>query len=259
MSYNLTNANEKSEGQRKSPLKLTTVKLGEKHKTNIYKGSLSENNFKQNKSGKNKNVNIKQVKGDTGGTMDNKLNEQFGDINLDDKNNTETDKAKEIKPEDSPRKNSVERKKTNYHKLTSAISEPRPGFSNANSIKWDPYDKQRKNRKDFKKKKPTLRKSDATCAPVEGNLALEESKQPDDTETYTYVDDDQTYKFKYLPKNSKSVLFTKDVMVVYFNGESILNQSKEPLKKEVEQQIRNKEMRKTHLIKTQEKYNLCLF
>lgn len=51
----------------------------------------------------------------------------------------------------------------------------------------------------------------------------------------------------YEPKTSRSVVFTNEVMVVYFNGEHVVSESKEPLKKELEQQVRNKEMRKGHL------------
>ncbi|XP_045473970.1 uncharacterized protein LOC123680223 isoform X1 [Harmonia axyridis] len=52
----------------------------------------------------------------------------------------------------------------------------------------------------------------------------------------------------YEPKTSRSVVFTNEVMVVYFNGEHVISESKEPLKKELEQQVRNKEMRKGHLL-----------
>lgn len=34
--------------------------------------------------------------------------------------------------------------------------------------------------------------------------------------------------------------------MVYFNAEEVVGESKEPLKKELEQQIRNKEMRRGH-------------
>lgn len=35
-------------------------------------------------------------------------------------------------------------------------------------------------------------------------------------------------------------------MVVHFNGDEVVGESKEPLKKELEQQVRNKEMRRGH-------------
>lgn len=68
-----------------------------------------------------------------------------------------------------------------------------------------------------------------------------------------------SYKYNFFQKNNKSVVFTNEVFVIYFNGDEVICESKEPLKKDIEQQVRNKEMRHGHLLKTQEKYNLCLF
>lgn len=57
----------------------------------------------------------------------------------------------------------------------------------------------------------------------------------------------ETYEYQpYRPKNSKSVEFTNEVQVIYFTGEEVVGEAKEPLKKELEQQIRNKEMRRGH-------------
>lgn len=62
--------------------------------------------------------------------------------------------------------------------------------------------------------------------------------------------DDEPESYQYQPYKhppSKSVEFTGEVMVVYFNGDDVVGESKEPLKKELEQQLRNKEMRKGHM------------
>lgn len=58
--------------------------------------------------------------------------------------------------------------------------------------------------------------------------------------------DSYEYKPYHLTRNSKSVEFTNEVKVVYFTGDEVVREAKEPLKKELEQQIRNKEMRKGH-------------
>lgn len=57
----------------------------------------------------------------------------------------------------------------------------------------------------------------------------------------------EVYEYQpYHATNSKSVVFTNEVMVVYYNGDEVVGESREPLKKELDQQIRNKEMRKGH-------------
>lgn len=61
----------------------------------------------------------------------------------------------------------------------------------------------------------------------------------EDYENYQY----QPYR---RPKNVKSVDFTNEVRVVYFSADQVLGEAKEPLKKELDQQIRNKEMRRGH-------------
>lgn len=60
--------------------------------------------------------------------------------------------------------------------------------------------------------------------------------------------EEESYVYQpYHPENTKSVEFTNEVMVVYFTGEEVVRESVEPLKKELEQQIRNKEMRRGHM------------
>lgn len=139
---------------------------------------------------------------------------------------------------------------------------------------WDPYDRHgKKNRKDIKKKTKGKQtdspRAEGSSVPVKAKKASiikkgenSESKETEEAsvnEEASVVEEENLYKYKYLPKNSKSVVFTNEVLVVYFNNEDVVGEEKEPLKKEVEQQTRNKEMRRIHLNKTQEKYNLCLF
>lgn len=60
--------------------------------------------------------------------------------------------------------------------------------------------------------------------------------------------EEESYLYQpYHPENAKSVEFTNEVMVVYFTGEEVVRESVEPLKKELDQQIRNKEMRRGHM------------
>lgn len=131
---------------------------------------------------------------------------------------------------------------------------------------WDPYDRQgKKNRKDLKrrgkakstdqrrhldskKESPPSKHGEKVASVAESSGANQESSTMEE----------ESFE-KYMTKNSKSVVFTNEVLVVYFNNEDVVGEEKEPLKKEVEQQTRNKEMRRVHLTRTQEKYNLCLF
>lgn len=225
MSQNLTNAAEQSEA-----LETLTV---EKSKPNMFKGSVSDNNIKQNKTRNAKAF----CKSDQ--TSESKLADQLDALAL-----TETGKMF-VKSED--------KRTPAPHKSSPALGDSKAGGS---STTWETYTT-RKNRKDFKRKKhpKSSKKGDNTNIPVEGTVNKDNLEEPNE-ETLL---DDETYQYKYFPKNSKSVVFTKDVMVIYFNGDDVISELKEPLKKEVEQQVRNKEMRQTHLIKTQEKYNLCLF
>ncbi|KAJ8977920.1 hypothetical protein NQ317_004916 [Molorchus minor] len=144
----------------------------------------------------------------------------------------------------------------------------KPSTSGDKSQLWEHFEKPtRRNRKEYKRKKKTAAnmeqpKHENISMPIEGNSCLK--KTPDEARAKSENDIDVTesefpYKYSYFPKNSKSVVFTNEVYVVYFNGDEVVCESKEPLKKDVEQQVRNKEMRHGHLLKTQEKYNLCLF
>ncbi|XP_056629849.1 uncharacterized protein LOC130901126 [Diorhabda carinulata] len=137
---------------------------------------------------------------------------------------------------------------------------------NAKHLLWDPFDKKgRKNRKELGRKKKKNKnkvevpKQECSSIPMEGKSCLSkplEKEKEHETET---VEEEYTYKYKYFPKNSKSVVFTNEVFVVYFNEQDVVSEAKEPLKKDIDQQERNKEMRHGHLLKTQEKYNLCLY
>lgn len=98
---------------------------------------------------------------------------------------------------------------------------------------------------------------------LEGKLCLnfksKENSSSENIDNRDIIEGEYPYKYNFFKKSRKSVVFTNEVCVVYFNGDEVIYESKEPLKKGVEQQTRNKEMRHGHLLNTQEKYNLCLF
>ncbi|KAL1494446.1 hypothetical protein ABEB36_010044 [Hypothenemus hampei] len=127
---------------------------------------------------------------------------------------------------------------------------------------WNSYDRPgKKNRKDIKNHKKShldWPKSAAKKSSMDESGKCEDSNK-NAVEESSDMEEEHTKKFKYMAKNSKSVVFTNEVLVVYFNNDDVVGEEKEPLKKEVEQQTRNQEMRRVHLNKTQEKYNLCLF
>lgn len=142
---------------------------------------------------------------------------------------------------------------------------------NSKFLFWDPFDKKgRKNRKELKRKKKKnknyeqQKKETSSSIPGEGKSCLTKNDNKDidmrdnDSDNDT-LEAETSYKYKYFPKTSKSVVFNNEVYVVYFNGTDVVCDSKEPLKKDTEQQVRNKEMRQGHLMKAQEKYHLCLY
>ncbi|CAH1117757.1 unnamed protein product [Phaedon cochleariae] len=143
-------------------------------------------------------------------------------------------------------------------------SAPDTSKTAAKNLIWDPFDKKsRKNRnKDLGRKKKKHHnespKKENSSMPLEGKPYLSKTVLGETDETET-VEEEYSYKYEYFPKNSKSVVFTNEVFVVYFHENDVVYESKEPLKKDIDQQERNKEMRQGHLLKTQEKYNLCLY
>lgn len=137
---------------------------------------------------------------------------------------------------------------------------------------WDSFDKKgRKARKELNRKKKKTKPFDqpqkgaSSSIPAEGKSCLNKNSTyktnefRDNDSRHDLLEAEPSYKYKYFPKNSKSVVFTNEVFVVYFNGNDVVCESKEPLKKDTEQQERNKEMRQGHLVKAQEKYQLCLY
>lgn len=107
------------------------------------------------------------------------------------------------------------------------------------------YNKVSKNRGKKEKKKKSGKGNES--ASYRDQDRKRDFKSGDDKTTKESITNN-TELYNFQPKSSKSVVFTNDVMVVYFNGEHVISESKEPLKKELEQQIRNKEMRKGHLL-----------
>nr|CAI5830127.1 unnamed protein product [Callosobruchus analis] len=141
------------------------------------------------------------------------------------------------------------------------------GAKTGRSIFWDPFEKKTRKNRDTNRKKKKYHveppKKETNSMPMEGKSCLtKKEEKPEETaanDTDT-IEEEFPYKYKYFPKNSKSVVFTQEVFVVYFNGEEVVYESKEPLKKDEEQQERNKEMRQGHIFKARDnKYNLCLY
>ncbi|XP_066140341.1 uncharacterized protein [Euwallacea fornicatus] len=133
-------------------------------------------------------------------------------------------------------------------------------------IYWDRHDRQdKKNRKDNKrnnkdKNTDSLRSDGSGSISSKNHSTLKNETSDETTEkVYSLEAEEDSPQYQFLAKNSKSVEFTNEAMVIYFNNDNVVGERKEPLKKEVDQQTRNKEMRRIHLNKTQEKCNLCLF
>lgn len=126
-----------------------------------------------------------------------------------------------------------------------APNKPPASASISKVLTWDPWEKL--GRKKEVKRRPiegnveSIRKDctagDELRAAVTADIDTAEASVAD-TESYVY----QPYR----PKNSKSVEFTNEVQVVYITADKIVGQTREPLKKELDQQIRNKEMRRGH-------------
>ncbi|XP_018320302.1 uncharacterized protein LOC108733587 [Agrilus planipennis] len=129
----------------------------------------------------------------------------------------------------------------------------------AKVLAWDPWDKlNRKNKREYKRRKAEKVKT----APMENTNGTNNRIRSPTIKTKNRVkgyeepannddatdDMDETYEYKpYKTKKKKSVEFINQVLVVYYANDEILAETTEPLKKETEQQIRNKEMRKGHI------------
>lgn len=110
-----------------------------------------------------------------------------------------------------------------------------------------------KRKKKYSPNQQSSKKEESPLPKAETSHASEEARESE------AVDDEFAYKYNGFTKNNKSVGFKNEVFVVFFKGDDVIGESKEALKKDTEQQLRNKEMRQGHLMKTQEKYNLCLY
>ncbi|KAF2879913.1 hypothetical protein ILUMI_26242 [Ignelater luminosus] len=140
-------------------------------------------------------------------------------------------------------------------------SEPSLGGDNvadstSRVLTWDPWNKLgRKNKKENKRRRldksphhsrdnsrarsPIIKNVDHTGGDEPRSLVSNtENSSPEMPESYEY----QPYR-----QNRKSVDFVNEVLVVYFTGDEVITKSTEPLKKELDQQIRNKEMRRGHV------------
>lgn len=148
----------------------------------------------------------------------------------------------------------------------SPCSESQIGNSKAqNSVSkvlaWDPWDKlSRKNKKENKRRKYDKSPTDPNLSMhtykdhISGDELRTNENSPNNVDNGNTANTDayaQNYEYQpYHPKNMKAVEFTNEVMVVYITGDEVVGESTEPLKKELEQQIRNKEMRRGHCLTT---------
>ncbi|CAH1105435.1 unnamed protein product [Psylliodes chrysocephalus] len=272
-------------------LVVKSLKLGSKLTPNKFKCSQSENKLKIASKGikekivskvrswssrdkfqlnDNTDVDTRLLKGQKGEDIENESMENIADSNLTRARGSLENLLKDdLTTNDDFKSRSTSATGGTVQKNVpeSPKSSPDTSKGAAKHLIWDPFDKKgRKNRKEQGRKKKNKKhnmeqpKQECSTMPVEGKSCLvkppEEKENTDETETVE--EEYTTYKYKYFPKNSKSVVFTNEVFVVYFNDNDVY-ESKEPLKKDVEQQERNKEMRQGHLLRTQEKYNLCLY
>lgn len=157
----------------------------------------------------------------------------------------------------------IEQNRQNPQHLSSLLCNYKPSTSSLSGPLWNVFYKDCKSRKDHKNKRDSVPNKEDTTVPYEGNYCLnvniKENKNSENMDYGDIIEGEFSNKYKLFKKNSKSVVFTNDVFIIYYNGDKVICESKEPLKKDIEQQIRNKEMRHGHLLKTQKKYNLCLF
>ncbi|XP_050504377.1 uncharacterized protein LOC126883173 [Diabrotica virgifera virgifera] len=260
------------------------IKIEEKQSTK-FKSTQSENKLKTTKSIKNKIVSKvrswsnrdKYINGTTG--MDAAIGKrEYGEddsepvVNIADSNLSRARGSLENllcdnTVNESGKYRSLSAASTSTTRNSQLSPKSSPGTSKSSKhLVWDPFGKRGpKIRKDLGRTKKRsknvaeLPKQEPFYVPMEGKscLAKQEAKETlEDTET---VEEEYGYKYKYFPKNSKSVVFTNEVFVVYFNDHDVVSEVKEPLKKDIEQVERNKEMRQGNLMRTEEKYNLCLY
>lgn len=122
--------------------------------------------------------------------------------------------------------------------------------TDSTKLTWDPWNKKGRENKRRKEKSPHTSRERTT-----DNLKIKKPKgctAGDELHIPTYdmkrIDGrpcEDTYAYHPYPK--KCVTFVNEVDVIYFTNDEILRKVSEPLKKESDQQIRNKEMRKGHV------------
>lgn len=131
------------------------------------------------------------------------------------------------------------------------------GFSQ-NIIAWDPWNKGgRKNKTESKRRKVekfnhlvSARSDSPKGKNHTDHTAGDEVRVTTNTvESSPFLYGGQETSYEYTPYHNtrKSVEFVNEVLVVYFTGDEIITKSTEPLKKEIDQQARNKEMRRGHI------------
>lgn len=132
-----------------------------------------------------------------------------------------------------------------------------PASSVSKVLQWDTWEKLgRKNKKENKRRKPEkCNEPSSSISPTKdkdtnrkdfksGDEALRQQLESIPVEEASYDE----YAYQPYKKTIRSVEFTNKVMVVYINKEDkVVGEASEPLKKELEQQVRNKEMRRGHM------------
>ncbi|XP_044754464.1 uncharacterized protein LOC123313587 [Coccinella septempunctata] len=253
-----------------------TVKPLNREGASKLKASNSENNLKKSKplkpslSIKSLSVNQKYAKTKSGNNLDNDNLTNFQDLNI----NNESDdfdcssnllRAKDslenlIKTErflENPELNigcpsTSSSPDTLSPRSLPALNESTKSTVASKSSAWESNEKMTKCRRSKERKK----KGGKTVEAISVKLPKcdnRDFKSGDDEKaasspSTSHLSGDNFAYVAYEPKTSRSVVFTNEVMVVYFNGEHVVSEAKEPLKKELEQQVRNKEMRKGHLL-----------
>ncbi|KAF5303373.1 hypothetical protein FQR65_LT08286 [Abscondita terminalis] len=121
-------------------------------------------------------------------------------------------------------------------------------------LTWDPWNKLgRKNKKEKRRKEKSPHTShektinNSTYKKGKDHISGDEPQSHTIESSHIVRRPLETYEYQPYKSNRKSVDFVNEVAVMYFTGDEIISKAMEPLKKELDQQIRNKEMRRGHI------------
>ncbi|KAF5305278.1 hypothetical protein FQA39_LY09243 [Lamprigera yunnana] len=124
------------------------------------------------------------------------------------------------------------------------------GDSASKILTWDPWNKlARKNKNEKKRKEKQSHSSKLRCtSSFLKNHPSGDELHTNSIEAQVVIPKSQEiYEYQPYKTAKKSVDFVNEVSVMHFAGDVIIDQTMEPLKKELDQQIRNKEMRRGHI------------